>query len=310
MPPSPPVEDEFNESSITLDSFFLIFIAILTGLLLAILLLPIWLPNLATSLMGEAPKVYWYLSRATAFVALTIMWLSMALGIGITNKMARLWPGAPAAFAIHEYVSLLGMAFALFHALVLLGDHYMKFTLAQVFMPFATTSYRPTWVGIGQLGFYILLIVNVSFYVRSHIGPKTWRSIHYLSFLMYIMGLVHGLFSGTDSPTNWAQQYYWISGGSLLFLTAYRILNTMTEKSKRRPQPRPVPQTGRAVQPQPAARPVLQPLAAAQPKPMGFQQLVTPQNKPAAPLHQHTQPPSVAELERTRPHPPQRPQEE
>src|SRR5512146_1797067 len=146
MSSSVSVENEFDESSITLESFLVILLAILTGLLAAILVLPVWLPNLATSLMGQSPKVYWYLSRATAFVSLTILWISMALGIGLTNKMARLWPGAPAAFAIHEYVSLLGMAFALFHALVLMGDHYINFTVAQIFMPFATTSYRPTWV--------------------------------------------------------------------------------------------------------------------------------------------------------------------
>lgn len=45
----------------------------------------------------------------------------MVLGLGITNKMARLWPGAPTAFAIHEYVSLLG--------LVLMGDHFVDFSL-------------------------------------------------------------------------------------------------------------------------------------------------------------------------------------
>ncbi|MCJ7432540.1 MAG: hypothetical protein MUO77_03540, partial [Anaerolineales bacterium] len=76
---------------------------------------------------------------------LSLLWLSMALGLGITNKMARLWPGAPATFAIHEYVSLLGMAFALFHALVLLGDHYINFTFAQMLVPFATVDYRPFW---------------------------------------------------------------------------------------------------------------------------------------------------------------------
>ena len=286
MPPSPPVENEFSESSLTLDSFLLIFIAILMGVLIAILLLPIWLPNMATSMMGENPKVYWYLSRATAFASLTILWLSMALGIGITNKMARLWPGAPAAFAIHEYVSLLGMAFALFHALILLGDHYMKFTLAQIFVPFATASYRPTWVGIGQIGFYVLLIVNVTFYVRSSIGPKTWRAIHYLSFLMYAMGLVHGLFSGTDGTTNWAQWYYWISAGSLLFLLVYRILNTITEKSTRRSRPKPVVQPPRAIP---------------QPRPMGLQ--------PAAPV-QHTPPQPVAQLQRTPPHSVQQSQEQ
>ena len=225
----PPAENEF-ESAVNIRFFLMVMLAILIGVLTAILVLPAWLPNMTTSLTGTSPKIYWYLLRATAFVSLTILWISMALGLGLTNKLARLWPGAPAAFAMHEYVSLLGLAFALFHGLVLLGDHYMNFTVAQIFLPFATSGYRPTWVGIGQVGFYVWLIVALSFYIRSSIGQKTWRVLHYLSFAMYTMGLVHGLFSGTDSGANWASWYYWISGGSLLFLLVYRIVNTITEK--------------------------------------------------------------------------------
>ena len=248
MNPKQPVNNENYESSVNIQFFLLVMLAMIIGLLAATLLLPIWLPNMASSLAGESPKVYWYLSRATAFVSLSILWVSMALGLGITNKMARLWPGAPAAFAIHEYVSLLGLAFALFHALVLLGDHYINFTIAQIFMPFATVGYRPIWVGIGQIGFYMWVIVTMSFYVRSIIGQKTWRVIHYLSFVMYMMGLLHGLFSGTDSTANWAQGYYWISGGSLLFLLIHRIVNTTVERvtaeTKRIKQaPRPTQQT-------------------------------------------------------------------
>src|SRR5919197_949237 len=174
-----PKENEFK-SSLNIQFFLLVMLAIMIGVLTAILILPTWLPNMSNSLTGQDPKIYWYLSRATAFVSLTILWMSMALGLGLTNKMARLWPGAPAAFAIHEYVSLLGPAFALFHALVLLGDHYINFTVAKIFMPFSTIDYRPTWVGIGQVGFYVWLIVALSFYVRSSIGQKTWRVIHYL----------------------------------------------------------------------------------------------------------------------------------
>lgn len=229
MSQTPSAENEY-ESSVNIQFFLMIMLAMIAGVFLAILVLPTWLPNMATSLVGTDPKVYWYLSRATAFVSLSVLWVSMALGLGITNKMARLWPGAPAAFAIHEYVSLLGLAFALFHALILLGDHYINFTLAQIFIPFSTVEYRPTWTGIGQLGFYIWLIVALSFYVRSSIGQKTWRVLHYLSFAMYIMGLVHGLFGGTDSSAAWAQNYYWFSGGSLLFLLVYRIINSITEK--------------------------------------------------------------------------------
>src|SRR5262245_55960313 len=120
MTPPVSLENEY-ESSVNIQFFLLILFAMILGLLAAILMLPAWLPNMAASLTGTDPKVYWYLSRGTAFVSLSILWLSMALGLGITNKMARLWPGAPAAFAIHEYVSLLGLAFAAFHTLILVG---------------------------------------------------------------------------------------------------------------------------------------------------------------------------------------------
>jgi predicted ferric reductase len=248
MNPKQTVDNENYESSVNIQFFLLIMLAMILGLFAAALLLPKWMPTMAGSLAGESPKVYWYLSRATAFVALSVLWLSMALGLGMTNRMARLWPGAPAAFAIHEYVSLLGLAFALFHALILLGDHYINFTVAQIFMPFSTVDYRPIWVGVGQIGFYIWLIVALSFYIRSKIGQKTWRAIHYLSFAMYMMGLLHGLFSGTDTTATWAQWYYWVSGGSLLFLLMHRIVNTLFEQlSKRAKQakqsPRPTQQT-------------------------------------------------------------------
>jgi len=218
---SEPVE---YESSVNIQSFLTFLVAMTLGLLVAVLILPSWLPNMSFSLSGDAPKAYWYLSRATAFVSLSLLWLSMALGLGITNKMARLWPGAPAAFALHEYVSLLGLAFAVFHAVVILGDDYINFTLLQLLIPFSTVDYRPFWVGMGQLAFYTWVILVISFYIRPVIGQKSWRFLHYASFGLYLMGIFHGLFSGTDTSAAWAQNYYWISSGSLIFLLMYRLL--------------------------------------------------------------------------------------
>jgi len=224
------MDNELYESSVSLQSFIVMMLAMAIGLLAAIVVLPIWMPNLAGSLGGDSPKVYWYLSRATAYVSMSILWLSMALGLGMTNKMARLWPGAPAAFAIHEYVSLLGLAFAGFHGLILLGDQYIHFNLIQILIPFSTFDYRPFWVGLGQISFYIWVFVTLSFYIRPLIGQKLWRAIHYLSFIMYLFGLLHGIFSGTDTSALWVQKYYWYSGGSLLFLLFHRIVNSLFEK--------------------------------------------------------------------------------
>jgi predicted ferric reductase len=142
----------------------------------------------------------------------------------MTNKLARMWPGGPTSFDLHQYSSLLGLAFALFHALILMGDAYIAYTLAQILTPFASVDYKPLWVGLGQIGFYVMAIVGLSFYARRIITQKGWRLIHFLSFALFVLALVHGLQSGTDAATPWAQAVYWVSGVSVMFLTIYRIL--------------------------------------------------------------------------------------
>ena len=52
---------------------------------------PLW-PALTGSLTGLAPQTYWYLSRASAFVAFGLLTLSMLAGLGITTGLARRWP--------------------------------------------------------------------------------------------------------------------------------------------------------------------------------------------------------------------------
>jgi predicted ferric reductase len=202
----------------------LVLLATIAGALAALVALPVWLSPVSASLVGPEPKAYWYVSRASAMVAYVLLWLSMALGLGMTNRLARIWPGGPTAFDLHQHTSLLGLLFALFHALVLLGDSYMGYTLAQVLTPFASSAYRPMWVGLGQIGLYGMALVGLSFYVRGVIGRRLWRAVHFLSFVVFVLALVHGLWSGTDSTATWARAIYWTSGASLLFLAIYRLL--------------------------------------------------------------------------------------
>lgn len=204
-------------------------LAILIGLAAAILILPAWMPNITASLLGTDDKFYWYLSRATAFVGYGLLWMSMSMGIMITNKMARVWPGGPTAAELHQHTSLLGLAFGLVHGLLLMGDQYINFSLAQVLTPFTTASYLPQWVGLGQLGFYIWALVVLSYYLRRQIGRKAWRNIHFASYLVFALTLLHGIFSGTDTGTVWATGLYWVSGSTVLFLTFYRILYSLSK---------------------------------------------------------------------------------
>jgi len=217
-----PMNKEVNESLSGWQVYLLWFITLIAIALLVLPILPALMANVSYSFSGEAPKIYWYLSRASGIVSFTILWISMALGLGITNKMARLWPGAPSAFAIHQYTSLLGLAFAIYHGLVLMGDHFVDFSLPRLLIPFSI-SYETFWVGLGQVCFYIWLLVVMSFYLRQRIGQKTWRLIHYVNFVIYVMAFLHGVRSGTDSDIQFVAWFFWISGASLVLLLAYRI---------------------------------------------------------------------------------------
>src|SRR5690242_11361448 len=180
---------------------------------------------LSSSIAG-IDNPWWYLSRSSAMVGYVLLWASMALGISITNKLARIWPGGPAAFDLHQYFSWLGIVFMIVHVVTLLGETYIGNTLAQSLIPFASANYEPLWVGIGQVAFYLLIPVMISFYARKSLSTRAWRTIHGISYAVFGLGLFHGVFSGTDSPTIWAGALYWFTGVSVLALTLYRLLMT------------------------------------------------------------------------------------
>jgi predicted ferric reductase len=198
--------------------------AALTGILLSALLLPVVLPGLAFSASGSEPKFFWYLSRGTAIFSYLFLWLSLVLGISLTGKVAKYFPGAFTANDLHQFISITGLAGGLLHGLLLMGDRYIHFSLIQVLLPFSTANYRPFWVGIGQVGIYLWAILIGTFYLKKWIGYKSWRLIHLAGYLVFAGVMVHGITTGTDSGTPWMTAIYWTSGASILFLTFYRVI--------------------------------------------------------------------------------------
>ena len=218
------LEIESMEPSVPLGTALLIFFGVIVGTLLIVNLFDSWLPTLGQSFTGATPQAYWDLARSSGIVAYLLMWLSVAFGLLITNRMARAWPGGPTAFDVHQFSSLLGMAFAVFHGLILLGDQYIKYTLPQILIPFGSINYQPFWVGLGQLAFYALIPITFSFYMRKQISANVWRWIHYGSFISFAMITIHALLAGSDATNILVLGMYVITSASVVFLTMYRML--------------------------------------------------------------------------------------
>jgi|SRR5687768_2478093 len=246
------------------NNWFRLVLATITGSAIGLVAVPVVVPVLNGEASSLTPAALSHVTRSSAFVAYLLIWASMLAGLSITSKAARKGPGMAASFGLHRYTTLLGLGFALMHALSLLGDPYMNYTVGGLLMPFTAGSYKPHWLGLGQIALYSMAIISASFYARNRLGVRTWRLIHSLSFALFLMALIHGLQSGSDSGYWWAQGLYWVSGASVLLGSIYRVLAVRAGRPREKvastglvivggkAQARPASTAPRVLQPSPA----------------------------------------------------------
>jgi predicted ferric reductase len=78
--------------------------------------------------------------------------------------------------------------------------------------------------------------VTITFYIRSKIGVKTFRSIHVLSLLGYLGVTLHGIYAGTDSPLVTMQFLYKGTALAVVFLTIYWLGLKYVQKQEAKKQ--------------------------------------------------------------------------
>ena len=172
---------------------------------------------------ASSVQALWYVTRAAGVMAYLLLWLSTAWGLAVSSKILDPLLQRFFTYDMHQFISLLALGFIALHVVVLLADKYLPFSIAQILVPFAA-SYRPVWVGVGVIGFYLTLLVSVTFYLRQRIGFQMFRVIHYASFVAYLAALAHGLLAGTDSSLWTVQLMYTASALIVVFLFVYRIV--------------------------------------------------------------------------------------
>lgn len=168
----------------------------------------------------------WHAARATGLVGFAALSLDVILGLALSTRASdRVLPRAHAV-DLHGWLSPLSLALVAGHALVLLVDGYLKLDVLDVLVPFASTAYRPVAVGIGVLAAYVVLVVHASFALRKRLGTRTWRRLHYLSFVGFGASAVHGILAGTDAARPWAIAMYAAPLTAVLALVVYRIVRS------------------------------------------------------------------------------------
>jgi methionine sulfoxide reductase heme-binding subunit len=177
----------------------------------------------------DSVQMMWYITRSAGITAYLVLWLSVAWGLAVSSRILDTLLHRSFTYEYHQFLSLLSIGFIALHIVVLYFDRYLPYTITQVLVPFLS-PYRPVWVGLGVIAFYLTLLVTVTFYMRSRIGMKAFRSIHLLSLVAYLGVAVHGLMSGTDSSLPAMQIMYLGTFLSTIFLLAYWLIAMLQKK--------------------------------------------------------------------------------
>ena len=186
--------------------------------------------------LDQDQKLSWHLVRSSGIVAYVLLLASTVWGLFISSQFISDWSPGPVSLTLHSTISWLALLLGLIHALLLLFDDYFTYTLTSIFVPF-TGPYRPEVVGLGTLAFWIIVVVTLSFPLKKRIGHKTWKRLHYTSYLAFAMVSLHGIFAGTDGT---------LLGFQLLVAFGLIVVIVLLGLRTRKDQAKPVRRPGRS----------------------------------------------------------------
>lgn len=191
--------------------------------------LPGVLDGLATLAIDAPGGLPWLLERVFAFMAYLAMTGSVVYGLLLSTRLLDAVAHRPINFNLHQDLAIAGVLLAAVHGALLMLDATVPFSLAQVLVP-GLAPHAPVAVAVGQVALYIAAVVTLSFYARRWIGKNAWRALHYLTFLAFVGVTAHGIASGSDSGSAWAQGLYLGSAAVVTFLFVYRVTSAILDR--------------------------------------------------------------------------------
>lgn len=150
------------------------------------------------------PHIWWYVTRASALLSWVLMTLAVLWGILLSTRLLQRVDNPGWLQDLHRYLGGMSVIMAALHMVSLMLDGWLRFTLAEVLVPFAT-DFKPLATALGILAFYALVAVQGTSLVMNRLPRKFWKILHYLSYVALVLISFHAGLAGTDSGRWWYQ---------------------------------------------------------------------------------------------------------
>ncbi|MEK7549925.1 MAG: hypothetical protein AAB519_03010 [Patescibacteria group bacterium] len=207
--------------------------------------------NQPKGLSSPETPLAWYIGRASGILAFILLTIVVVNGLLISTRLVSHFFPPALNYEVHRFVAWAALLATIGHFASFTFDKYLHLTWIEALIPFvlrrdftSLLGINLSWsIGIGTLAFYMIATLIITSELKNKfISLKKWRSLHYMSFVAYLLFLGHGIFAGSDSTAWWMIWIYSLSGTLVLTLTATRIFLAIKKKPLiPRPLPKAVP---------------------------------------------------------------------
>jgi len=140
------------------------------------------------------------LSSDAGLVAMVLLTVNILLGLLLSARYntLRSWPHRRLpVFDIHNWTAYIALGLIVLHPLLLLFSDTAHFHVIDVLFPI-NSPHQTLFNSLGALAFYCVLFVVVTSYIRSRLGSRLWKKLHYVSYAAATLLFVHGVMIDPD----------------------------------------------------------------------------------------------------------------
>lgn len=165
---------------------------------------------------------WWFLSRSSGIVSLSVLAFSMFLGVMLSARHMRSRLKPAWLLSLHRYCASLMIASLFLHVASLYMDSYAKFTPSDMLIPMAS-EWKPVAIAFGVISLYFIALVQITSIFMRRMPRQAWRGVHLTSYLALITTTVHAIAAGPDLGSLPAVAVFAGAGASFLTMTLLRV---------------------------------------------------------------------------------------
>jgi predicted ferric reductase len=129
---------------------------------------------------------------------------------------------------LHNWTAYVALGLSALHPIPLLFVDDPKFGISDILYP-VSSPLQPTINVLGAIALYVLVFVVVTSIYRAEIGHQRWRPLHYLTYVVATLVVIHGTLTNQhldDKPVDYLDGEkvgFMLCGLAILIATGLRI---------------------------------------------------------------------------------------